>query len=291
MKADVFDSRRCFLGEGPTASGMGNNEVMWVDIDNSKVLSRNLKTGISDEFDCKEPVAFAIPRKAGGQILGTTSTLKLRDLHGAVTILPIASGAGWDLGGLPIRWNDAKVSPQGNLWLGNMTYEYAPGKSALYRLSLNPLKLERVLSEVTISNGLDWSDDGKTMFYIDSPLQRVEAFTVIDDHITERRTVVEIDAGDGAPDGMCMDAEGGLWVALWGGGEVRRFDTRGNFTVTDVIEVPSKFVTSCAFAGDDLRTLIITSAHDGDLNTQPESGMTFMCKPGFRGRPTTLFPA
>ena len=278
------------MGEGPTSSGTGNNEVMWVDIDNSKVLSRNLKTHVIGEFDCKEHVGFAIPRKQGGQILGTTSGLKLRNLDGTVTDLPISSGAAWDLGEFPIRWNDAKVSPQGNLWLGNMTYEYVPGKSALYRFSPRQMKLERVLSGITISNGLDWSDDGKIMFYIDSSLQSVEAFTVVGDHISERRAVIKIELVDGAPDGMCMDAEGGLWVALWGGGEVRRFDTLNNFVITEVLEVPSKFVTSCAFAGEDLRTLIITSAHDGDLDTQPEAGMTFMCRPGVRGRPTTPYP-
>lgn len=278
------------MGEGPTSSGMGNNDITWVDINGSKVLSRNFVTQATDEFDCKEHVGFAIPRVCGGQILGTASGLKLRNLDGVLESLPIPSSAGWDSGNLAIRWNDAKVSALGDLWLGSMTYDYAPGKSALYRLSADCMNLERVLSGGTIPNGMDWDDDGQTMYYIDSANQSVEAFAVDGNQISQRRTVVEIPTEQGAPDGMCMDAEGGLWVALWGGGEVRRFDARNGFVISSVLEIPSNFVTSCTFAGDDLQTLIITTAHDGDLYSQPEAGMTFMCKPGVHGRPTTLFP-
>ena len=103
------------------------------------------------------------------------------------------------------------------------------------------------------------------------------------------RDVISIAPEDGAPDGMCMDAEGGIWVALWKGGEVRRYDSLNNFALTERIQLPAKYITSCAFAGKNLDSLIITSATDGETGLSPESGMTFIAKPGILGRKSRIF--
>lgn len=289
MKVEIFDERICSLGEGPSAAGALHSEVSWVDITGSRVLTRNLETGKSGEFSTGENVGFAIPRASGGYVLGTNSGPILRDSSGGShpflrlsDIEPLTSQ-------MAIRWNDAKVSPSGNLWFGTMGYEMLAGTSSLFKYGIKDSAVSRVLSNLTISNGMDWSDDGTTFYFIDSNWQAVHAFTVIDDELFEERTVIEISESDGAPDGMCMDVHGGLWVALWGGSQVRRYDSTANYTLDHVIEIPTPFVTSCAFAGEELDTLIITSATDDQVGGPKEAGMTFCIKPGVKGRPSRTF--
>lgn len=289
MQVEVFDERICSLGEGPSAVGALHSEITWVDIMGSRVLTRNLITGETGEFSTGENVGFAIPRASGGYVLGTNSGPILRDEDGTTHLflrLP-------DLEPLTlkmkIRWNDAKVAPSGNLWLGTMGVETLGGTSALFKYDIKTSMVSRVLSDLTISNGMDWSDDESTFYFIDSAWQAVRAYKVIDDNLYEERTVVEVPESEGAPDGMCMDSEGGLWVALWGGSQVRRYDSTDNFKLDQVIELPAPFVTSCAFAGEDLDTLIITSATDNQVGGPKEAGMTFCIKPGVKGRPSRTF--
>lgn len=283
MKVEVFDERRCALGEGPYAVGAHNEEVSWVDIANARVLTRNLASGETDQFSTKESVGFAIPRISGGYVLGTDSGPILRDAKGddhpflkLSDIEPLTSS-------LEIRWNDAKISPSGNLWLGTMGAKMLTGTSSLFKYDVRSSAITRVLSDLTISNGMDWSDDGSTFYFIDSSWQAVRAYTVADDELSDEHVVVEIPESEGAPDGMCMDSEGGIWVALWGGSQVRRYDTKSNFNLDHVIEVPALYVTSCAFAGENLDTLIVTSAANDEPNGPTQAGMTFSAMPGISG--------
>lgn len=289
ITAQVWDERRCWVGEGPTASGTGNNSIKWVDILNSKVHSKNLATGNVDEYQVSEHVSFAIPRIPGGEILGTNSGPILRDTNGTIHQLPNRFSADGKLETIPTRWNDAKVSPLGDLWLGTLTYDNLPNQAALYRLVADGSVLDRILDGVTCSNGTDWSDDGRTMYYVDTMTHSVEAFTVDGREISNRRTMATIPSEDGIPDGICMDGEGGLWVAFWGSQEVRRYDEK--FTISEILRTSVPFVTSCTFAGPDLKSLIITSAHNGNELGTDEAGMTFICTLGVRGRTTTLYPS
>lgn len=289
MQVAIFDERICSLGEGPFATGDFNSEVSWVDITGSRVLTRNLNTGETREFSTGEKVGFAIPRASGGYVLGIDGGPVLVDADGTThpflklpEIEPLASQ-------MEIRWNDAKVSPSGNLWLGTMGIEMLSGTSALFRYDIKTSTVSRVLSNLTISNGMDWSDDESTFYFIDSSWQAIHAFTAIDDELSEERTVIEIPKSVGEPDGMCLDSEGGLWVALWGGSQVRRYASKNNYKLDQVIELPAPFVTSCAFAGEDLDTLIITSATDNQVGGPKEAGMTFCIKPGVKGRPSRTF--
>lgn len=289
MEIEIFDERICVLGESPFAYGANNSQVSWADILGSRVLTRNVETGITSEFSTGENVGFAIPRTNGGFILGTNSGPILQDPDGTSTTLFSLQEVDPNTATHSIRWNDAKVSPNGNLFLGTMGYEMPQGTSTLFRFSPSDHQLTVALPELTISNGMDWSDDGTSMYFIDSRTHAIGRYAVDNDQLTFQEYVIEIPEVDGNPDGMCLDSEGGLWVALWGGSEIRRYDTKNKYALSERVKLSVPFVTSCAFAGADLATLVITSATDGLTGLPPESGMTFAIKPGVKGRPARAF--
>jgi sugar lactone lactonase YvrE len=183
-----------------------------------------------------------------------------------------------------IRMNEGGCDPQGRLYVGTMAYDTTPGAGTLYRLDADR-SVTPTLTGVTISNGLQWSADGGTAFYNDTPTRRVSryAFDAAAGTFGDRTTVVDLEDGAGSPDGMAIDADGGLWIALWGGGAVRRYDPDG--TLTETVEVPCTNVTACTFGGDDLRTLYITTSRDGlsEDEVEPEAGSVFAVEPGVRG--------
>ena len=290
MKAEIWDSRQCNLGEGPVATGQENELVLWVDITGQRILWRDITTGDSGEWFVGEDTSFVVPRLGGGMVIGNDSGPVIFYEDGRRESLPTR----WDADGfddpMPIRWNDAKVSPNGDLWLGTMAYGGLHKVGALYRLSKDGKVLSRMLSDVQISNGLDWSDDGKTFYYIDTPTYGLDIFDYQNGSISHRRRLWTADLTlDEHPDGMTIDSEGGLWVALWGSSCVRRLDA--NLQVTEEIQIPNKFVTSCAFAGPDLKTLIITTAKgdNGLFDDHKQAGMTYAARPGVTGRASVIF--
>ena len=159
-------------------------------------------------------------------------------------------------------------------------------RGALYRLDHRGLS--QMIPGVTISNGICWTADAQTMYYIDSPLQQVRAYDFHDasGEITNERVVITVDPGIGTPDGMTIDEEGNLWVALWGGAAVGKWNPVTGALI-DKIEVPALNVTSCAFGGADLSTLYITSASidmtDEQATDYPDAGSLFMIKTKSRG--------
>jgi sugar lactone lactonase YvrE len=291
ISVEVFDERKCYLGEGPTSSGPGNNHVMWVNILENQVMWRNLETGVTGGYDTSEHVSFAIPRTQGGEVLGTVSGPVLRDPDGKIHQLPTRSSVVGDVDKFPTRWNDAKVSRKGDLVLGTMTYDVKPHEAGLYRYTPNSSFLERIVDDVTLSNGMDWSSKNDSFFYIDTMKLSIDKFDLADDgrKISNRKTMWKVPDGDsGVPDGMAIDEHDGLWVAFWGSSVIRRFDK--DFNITAVIDIPAPYVTSCVFAGPNLDSLIITTAHNGEADGPAEAGMTFICNPGVRGVVTNLFP-
>jgi sugar lactone lactonase YvrE len=185
------------------------------------------------------------------------------------------------------RFNDGKCDPAGRFWAGTMAYDETPGAGTLYRLDPDG-RVEPMLAAVTISNGLAWSLDGRTLYYVDSPTRRVDAF----DHdpaggmLTNRRPFVELGPGEpGVPDGITIDAEGHLWVAFWDGWAVHRYQPDG--TLDAVVPDPVARPTSCAFGGVDLADLYVTSASIGlspaELAEQPHAGGIFRARPGVPG--------
>jgi sugar lactone lactonase YvrE len=190
-----------------------------------------------------------------------------------------------------VRFNDGACDPQGRFWAGTMSLDGRTGSASLYRLDTD-LRVTRVLDGVSVSNGIGWSPDGATMYYVDTATDRIDAFDF--DGVVgtpgRRRTFVEL-PGPGSPDGLCVDADGAVWVALWGGWSVERYLPDG--TRDAVVELPVAQVSSCAFGGPELEQLFITTAWDGlsaaDREAQPLAGALFRVEPGVRGLPTTPF--
>lgn len=291
MKVEVFDERRNILGEGPNSSGVENEIINWVDVTGRRVRFRNMLTSEISEYETSDDVSFAIPRKAGGEIIGVAGGPLLRDLDGTLHHLPTREDADGFKTSKKIRWNDAKVSPFGDLFLGTMAYDAEVNAAAFYQLRSDGKHLRHLFGDVTCSNGMGWSADGRLMYYIDTQLNRVDTFDVEGKEINNRRIHVTFTEDMGLADGMTVDALGNLWVAFWGGGRIRCIDGHSG-QILDEILCPAPLITSCVFGGKDLDQLVITSASEStDLGDFPQAGMLFIAQPGVRGRATTPFPA
>lgn len=291
MKVEVFDERRNVLGEGPNSFGMQNEIINWVDVTGRRVRFRNMLTSEISEYETSDDVSFAIPRTQGGEIIGLADGPLLRDFDGTLHHLPTREDADGFRTSKKIRWNDAKVSPFGDLFLGTMAYDAEVNAAAFYQLRSDGKHLRHLFGDVTCSNGMGWSADGQLMYYIDTQLNRIDIFDVDEREIANRRIHAAFTEDMGLADGMSVDADGNLWVAFWGGSRVRCIDGNSGEMLDEVI-CPAPFITSCVFGGKDLDQLVITSASQStDVNDFPQAGMLFVAQPGIRGLATVLFPA
>ncbi|MFF8968426.1 SMP-30/gluconolactonase/LRE family protein [Streptomyces sp. NPDC014995] len=249
------------LGEGPTWDA-ATGTLLWLDILGSRLHTYDPVTGRRTVRVTDQHVGAAKPRAGGGLVLN------LRD---GVGLLDPDDGFRW-LHHEPVpgrRANDAAVAPDGSLWAGTMRYDEAPGGGTLSRLTGDG-SVEVVLDDVAVSNGTGWSPDGRLMYYIDSPTRRVDVFDHAEGRVSGRRPFVGIEEGAGFPDGLTVDADGCVWVALWDGGAVRRYTPAGE--LDRVIELPTPRVTACAFGGADLTDLYITTARVGLDAPHPVAG-------------------
>lgn len=185
-----------------------------------------------------------------------------------------------------LRMNEGGCDPAGRLFVGSMAYDVTPGAGTLWRLDADRA-VTPALTGITISNGLQWSADGRSAFHDDTPPGTVSRYDydVAAGAFGDREVIVRLDEGTGLPDGMAIDAEDGLWVALWGGYGVQRYDRDGRLTAR--VDLPTKHVTSCAFGGPGLGTLFITTSRDGwgDRHAEPQAGSVFAVDAGVRGAP------
>lgn len=287
MDLEVFDERRCTIGEGPTSSGFLNNHIMWVDIIGKKLYSKDASSGDTAEQSATEEICFALPGEDSGVVLGYASGAKFVASDGREFALPSWEACSPADPATPVRWNDAKVSPHRQLFAGTMAFDATPGAGGLYRISPDGKTIEELVPNVSISNGLGWSPDQSCFYYIDTLSYELAVYDYEEKGISNRRTLISFDQGDVLPDGMCVDAEGGLWVGFWNGQCVKRYDPEGKLSHT--IDMPVRNVTSCAFGGPDLDRLFITTAALNDEENQ-QSGMTFVVEPGVRGQSSSLYP-
>jgi sugar lactone lactonase YvrE len=270
-----------FHGEGPVWDAAAGT-LHWVDMLAGDLLSLDARGGVRRRH-LAEVLAAVRPRVGGGLVLGIERGFALLD-DGAER--PRVLAPLWDDPG--VRMNEGACDALGRFWCGSMAYDQEEGRASLYRL--HPDGTTTVgLQGVTISNGLVWTPDGGTAYYVDSATQRVDVFTVdADGELTGRRPHVVVPEEAGTPDGIALDAEGGLWVALYGGGAVHRYDPDGR--LDGVVEVPMSIVTACAFGGPDLDELFVTTSRESlGPGEQPSAGALFRCRPGVRGAPVHLF--
>jgi sugar lactone lactonase YvrE len=275
------------LGEGPVWLEE-RAELAWVDIQRGLINLLEVATGRVRTIPVGEMVGSIAPTVSGRLVAAVATGFVLVDL-GTGDVRRLAT---LERGDPTIRMNDGKADPWGRFWAGTMGLDKRPGAGTLYRFDPD-LTVTAMVDPVTISNGLDWSDDRRTMFYVDTPTQRVDRFDLGADglELSGRRTFAAIPLDDGAPDGLTLDAAGRLWLALWGGNRISCYGLGGELEAT--IRVPASHVTSCTFGGPDLRDLYITSAWTertpDERAGEPLAGRLFHCRPGAVGRPANRF--
>jgi sugar lactone lactonase YvrE len=271
------------LGEGPVWDGV-REELVWVDVDRGLVHRWTPARRREVALDVGQEIGCAVPRVGGGLVLALRDGFAVLR-PGTERPEPVA----WVERGRPgTRMNDGACDARGRFWAGTMSLAGHRRCAALYRLDPD-LRLTRALSGLSISNGLGWSPDGTRMYHVDTPLRRVDVyeFDLDPGAIGHRVGAIDVPAVQGKPDGLAFDAEGGVWVALWGGGAVQRYDPAGR--PSERIELPVSQVTSCCFGDPDLSTLYVTSAARGARRDQPLAGALFACRPGVAGLPATPF--
>ena len=290
MNPTVWDTRKCHVGEGPVATGGDQNKIYWVDILNNRVMFKDLLSGDAGQINTAENVSFVLPRSNGGLIVGTAHGPYATDAFGAITTLPTRADADGSPDPVPMRWNDAKVGPAGEIWMTTSSNGVDTDRIGLHRLSADGSKIERILSGMQLSNGLEWSPDTKTFYLIETGALKLHAFDYENGEISNQRTVIDFDPElKQYPDGMTVDAEGCLWIAFWNGACIRRYSP--HFELIQTIEFPVRFVSSCAFAGSDLSTLVVTTAtgDNGWHDDHEYAGMTFTLAPDVKGKASYVF--
>ncbi|MFF7351312.1 SMP-30/gluconolactonase/LRE family protein [Streptomyces filipinensis] len=275
---EVAVPARAELGEGPTWDP-ATGRLIWLDILGMRVHTYDPATGRRTSRTTEQHVGAVKPRTGGGLVLNLRDGVGLLDPDGAFRWLHHEPVAGR-------RANDAAVAPDGSLWAGTMRYDEAAGGGTLSRLTGDGT-VETVLPDVTISNGTGWSPDGRLLYYVDTPTRRVDVFDHDGGRVHGRRPLVEIEEGAGFPDGLTVDADGCVWVALWDGGAVRRYTPRGE--LDRVISVPAARTTACAFGGADLTDLYITTARVGLTAPHPLAGSLLVIPGAGQGLPQPAF--
>jgi sugar lactone lactonase YvrE len=275
------------LAEGPVWDDR-RQRLWWIDLLGGIVHITDPSTGADRAIPVGQPIGALALCESGDPILAVRDGFAMLDPSTGRLDL-IAAVAPNDPG---IRMNDGKVGPDGGFWAGSMAADERPGLGRLHRLDPDGT-VDEVLAELTIPNGLDWTDDGRQLLFIDTPTRRVDRFDVgpTGRTLSGRRRAFDIPEGAGWPDGMTLDDEGFAWVCLWDGWAVVRYAPDGR--IDRRIGLPAAQVTSCTFGGRDLDDLFITTGQEGfppgGAPDQPHAGGLFRCRPGVRGRPTRRF--
>jgi sugar lactone lactonase YvrE len=245
--AERASSVEARLGEGPRWDADARR-LLWVDIEGG-LLHAGDRTIEGGAMVC------AVAPWEGDTVLVA--------LTGALAAVDVSSGSIRRLAEIPhgrpgMRCNDGACDAAGRFWIGTMALDESPGHAALYRYDPDG-ELHTVLDGVSLSNGIGWDAGGRLMYYVDTPTRRIDLFDFDPDSgaLANRRPFAVIPEGEGVPDGLAVDDEGGVWVALHGGSQVRRFDPDG--VASGRVEVPAAKVTACCFAGDRL----YVTARDG----------------------------
>ncbi len=288
MNAELIIDCQNQLGEGPVWD-YEQQQLYWVDFDACTVFVFDPVTEKLSTIRTKNRVMVVIPTNTRHLLLAQERSVQIYDPENEKIINSRELDVGWP----DNRCNDGKCDAQGNLWIGTMNNQAKPGAGSLYRLGAG-LTEHRMLKNLTVPNGLAWSNDGRRFYHIDSHDRCVQCFNT---NPTTDGLDVPIFSFDtsglpGLPDGMTIDAEGKLWIAQWGGACVGRWDP-GTGQLLHKISVPAALTTSCTFGGENYDTLYITSsrkyARAEELAMFPLSGGLFAVKPGVNGGKANFF--
>jgi sugar lactone lactonase YvrE len=294
LKAHVAIDAKDKIGESP-AWDRAQQRLLWSDMEKGLVHEARAdgKGGWTEtrSFTLDAPIAATIPRSRGGLVLAAGIDVLLMDDRGQVTPL-----ARLDVDALRFRFNDAKCDGAGRLWAGTLSRDFAAGAAALYRIDPDGA-ITTALEGLTLANGLDWSPDGSTFYLVDSLTRSLDAFDfdIASGSLSNRRRIVTLPFGEGGPNGLAVDNEGAIWLAVTGSGSVHRYAPDGRLLARVFIGTPG--ATSCAFGGGDGGELFITSLgrRMPDVaqtigitpammeNAGPEAGALFVCRPGVAG--------
>jgi sugar lactone lactonase YvrE len=275
-------------GEGPTWDA-ARSELLWVDVSAGRFRRATLEGDTladAGSLHAGDTVGAVVPAAAGGWLTAAGGGFTHVADDGTARVLLVPAGEGGSAADGGTRMNDAKCDRAGRFYAGTMAFDERPGAGALYRLDTDGT-VTTVREDLTVSNGLGWSPDDRTVYLADSGPGLVHAF----DHDPaggawrNGRVLLETGGPDGVADGLTVDDEGCLWTAMWGGGQVRRWSPEGELLA--VVEVPVAHTSSCAFAGPDRGLLVISTAHGED--GEDEAGRLFTVRPGVTGPPASPY--
>ncbi|WP_199443529.1 SMP-30/gluconolactonase/LRE family protein [Umezawaea beigongshangensis] len=288
-QAEAVLDARAEHAEGPLWDDV-RQELVWVDLYAGLVHRAAWSSGGLDlvrTHELGQAVGAVVPCASpdDGWVVASEFGFALLGVDGSVTTLAEPER----VHGGRTRMNDGCCDPRGRMWAGSMAHDRTPGAGSLYRLE--GTRTERVLGDVTISNGIAWRDQD-AFHYVDTPTQRVDLVELDrDSRLLRREAAFGIDPDLGAPDGMTADAEGCLWIALWGGSAVVRFSPRGE--VLERVDVPATQVSSCCFGGPDLSVLFVTTSQENfspeRSAAEPHAGKVFAVRTAVTGLPADRF--
>ena len=280
-KAEILHRSQCDLGEAPVWHPE-RNSCFWVDVDGRAFFEYSLSTleAVRYPLDCR--VSLVVPATADEVILTVQGGIAKFNLETKTLQWLPSPDANWDTH----RCNDGGIDAKGRLWISTMHLYHEDGAAAVYVIEKD--RITKKISGLTIPNGFIWSPDDTRLYYTDSLKAAVTcgSFDLQTATLSSEKIAIQIPGHLGLPDGMAMDQEGMLWIALWGGFGVGRFDPQTG-EMTDFIDVPAPQVSCCCFAGPDLDRLVITTARTGmteeALQKYPGSGDVFIYKTNVRG--------
>jgi sugar lactone lactonase YvrE len=286
-RVEVALDSRSDLAESPWWDHQAR-QLLWIDLFAGTVNSFDPITGSNLSMNVWQPVGMAVGRRDGGVLVAARDGIGFADLRTGQFSLALSLEAHIATN----RANDGYCDPRGRLWVGTMAFDQTPAAGSVYCVR-GDLSVEVGIPGTTTANGIDWSPDGRTMYFADTAVGRVDQFTFDIERgtVTDRRQFVRVDPAAGRPDGLTVDSGGDLWLALWHGGAVHRYGSDGH--LKEIIEVPATHVTSVAFGGADLETLFITTARSvrtaAQAEREPHAGSMFAVRPGAVGRVPTPF--
>jgi sugar lactone lactonase YvrE len=308
MLAELLYSAHALVGEGPVWH-YRDQRLYWLDIDGLLLHRFEPSRCIDESFPLSNEVGCLVPCCNGNFLLAAETGIE--EIHLGTTGIEIfetnpkihpESGISAN------RYNDGKCSPEGRFWFGSLNRQHQIGLASLYVLDEHGCRT--AITGATNSNGLAWSPDAKTFYWIDTPTRRVDAFDYdsAEGTLTNRRTVISFpaekngnvmendnwraDRNFGRPDGMTVDSDGMLWIAHWLGGRITRWNPK-NGTLLETVWLPVSRVTSLTFGGADFKTIFITTASRGLTPEtkihEPEAGGLFVYESKIAGLPVSCY--